>query len=573
MADSAAHTPAPTASGTLARTPFVHLLLYVLEKKLTGTLELQVPGGRAATIALVEGRPAKVRTSEPVAHLGRVLLELGHLDEERLTRSLTDLAKEKASGRRLHGEVLRAQGVVDEAQLAEGLEAQVGRKLRHVAGMAPETTYAYFDGFDALGDWGAPAVRGVDPFPGLWAMVRESPSWEHVSATLARVGASALRLRAPDLARLRLGTDELTVLELMRSRPLRVDEVARLGHLDDRTGQLLVYLLVVTKQVEILPPAALQSSQPPPSPRRAPTTSPNPPLTKPPPPAGVQTAAPRPPSSTNTASVPVLAAPSGLAPDLAARWTEIAERAAIIDRTDYFSMLDLARDAQSDDVERAFVALAKQWHPDRLPPELAPVRAACSRVFARMSEARATLVDEAQRGSYMKLLAEGSGTPEAQETVAKVIGAVTSFQKAEICFRRNDLVQAETHCRRAIELDETQADYHALLAWLVAMKPENQSPEGTLVCIRMLDRAVSMSNKCEKAHFWRGMLFKRLGKGDLAARDFRRVVELNPRNIEAVREIRLHTMRTGGLPGEGATDEASATTIKAGLLDRFFKKS
>jgi curved DNA-binding protein CbpA len=273
--------------------------------------------------------------------------------------------------------------------------------------------------------------------------------------------------------------------------------------------------------------------------------------------------------------------PPNLAPELAARWKEIVDRAKTIDRADYFAMLDLARDATGDEVETKFLALAKQWHPDRLPEDLEPVRDACSRVFSRISEARATLTDSELRTRYMRLLADGSGSPETQETVAKVVEAATNFQKAEVCFRRNDYVQAEAFCRKAIEADATQPDYLALLGWLTALKPENQSVDRMRDALQMLDRAIGMSAKCDKAYFWRAQLYKRMGKPDAALRDFRRVIELNPRNIDAARELRLHWMR-GGRPS--STDRPSAPprpgnstkppeAAKAGLLGRLFKKT
>ena len=103
------------------------------------------------------------------------------------------------------------------------------------------------------------------------------------------------------------------------------------------------------------------------------------------------------------------------------------------------SMLDLARDATKEDANSSFFALVKKWHPDRLPPELFPVKDACARVFARMSEAHATLTDDEKRVHYMRLLDGGSGTPEMQDAVAKVVEAAADFQKAEVCFKRNDL--------------------------------------------------------------------------------------------------------------------------------------
>ena len=257
----------------------------------------------------------------------------------------------------------------------------------------------------------------------------------------------------------------------------------------------------------------------------------------------------------------------------------------MIDRSDYFSMLDIARDATQEEVESSFFALAKRWHPDRLPSELAPLREACSRVFGRMSEARATLSDAAQRAQYMRLLADGSGSPAMQETVAKVLEAATNFQKAEVCFRRNDMAQAESFCRKALEADTTQPDYHAMLAWILALKPENQAPEKTRVSMQMLDRAIEMSEKCERAYFWRGMLHKRLGRPDMAVRDFKRAVNLNPRNIDAAREIRLYRMRGGrhtshppakpsnsGVPAARSDPPKSDENKPGGLFGRFFKK-
>lgn len=568
MAEAKSIRPAPTANGELSKTPLVHLLLYAQDKKLTGTIELLSADKRSAAIVFASGEPAKVRTSEPVAYLGRVMLELGFLTDEEHSRSLAELAKAKATGQKLHGELLVAMGVLKEPQLQAALREQVARKLRHIAGLPPDTKYGYFDGHDSLRGWGREAPRGVDPLPILWGMLREYPPWDHVNAALGRIGSSALRIRTGvDGTRLGLEGEELAVIDLLRSRPQRVSEIARAAQLNERTAQLLAYLLLATKQVEVVTGAGSgAASNAPPASSRPPSSRPS-----------------RGPTSKRPGGNVKVPTPQGISVEMAARWREILERAQTIDRTDYFSMLDVARDATSEEIENVFFALAKKWHPDRLPPELAGARDACARVFGRMSEARATLVDEEGRARYMKLLQEGSGSPETQESVQKVVDAATTFQKAEVCFKRNDMAQAEALCRKALELDDTQPDYHALLAWLIAMKPESQSAEATYACIKMLDKAISLSNRCEKAYFWRGMLHKRLGKTDVALKDFKRVADMNPRNIDAVREVRLHTMRAGGRastppppaarrdsppPPKGTDDKKTS-----GILGRLFKKS
>src|SRR6476469_9290126 len=102
--------PAPAATGTLAQKPLAHLLVYALERRLTGTLELRAPSGEHAFLVLDEGCIAKVETSDSATNLGRVLFELGHVDEPTLASSLTELA----STRRLHGVLLRERGSITE---------------------------------------------------------------------------------------------------------------------------------------------------------------------------------------------------------------------------------------------------------------------------------------------------------------------------------------------------------------------------------------------------------------------------------------------------------------------------
>jgi curved DNA-binding protein CbpA len=278
-------------------------------------------------------------------------------------------------------------------------------------------------------------------------------------------------------------------------------------------------------------------------------------------------------------------------PAQASRRVEILARAQSIDTEDYFTMLALPRDATSQQIQTAFFALAKVWHPDRLPSGLADVKEACSRVFARMSEAHQTLSDNERRGRYMRLLTEGGATPKDQETIASVVEAATSFQKAEIFLKRGDVVQAEAFCRRATKLDPKQADYHALLAWLEGMKPDSQGPTQTKALIARLTEAIAVNANCERAFFYRGLLYKRIGEESAAIKDFRNAAELNPRNVDAQREVRLHTMRMGGAkpksrsvpdaaeakpsaPPKGSPKPPPASPKDAakGFLNRFFKK-
>src|SRR5206468_7941915 len=97
--------PDPTTRGAMAKTPLAHLLIYLHDRQLTGTLELSPPDGRS-TVVFREGRPTKARLHLPVPYLGRMLLEQGHISQDQLDTTLLELAKT----RRLHGRILLERG-------------------------------------------------------------------------------------------------------------------------------------------------------------------------------------------------------------------------------------------------------------------------------------------------------------------------------------------------------------------------------------------------------------------------------------------------------------------------------
>jgi tetratricopeptide (TPR) repeat protein len=273
--------------------------------------------------------------------------------------------------------------------------------------------------------------------------------------------------------------------------------------------------------------------------------------------------------------------------------TKILERADQITSQDYFQMLGVDRDASAEQIQKAFFGLAKVWHPDRLPPALVDVKDACSKVFTHLTEANATLTDPPRRQDYMTLLRDGGATPDDQAKIQAILEAATEFQKAEILLKRNGSdPQAYDIVKRCVSLDGEQADYLATLAWLDAQKPESLSKEKTLEKCLILERCIQRNPHCERAYFYRGMLYKRAGEASKALKDFKKASDLNPRNLDAMREVRLHNMRGGAskppgpMPGtsgsgaaagsgprgsKGQSKQAESESL-GGLLGKLFKK-
>ena len=259
MEEPTANRPPAAATGTLGKTPWLHLLVYALGRKLSGTMELAAPDGSGAAVLFAEGEPVRARTS--------------------------------------------ARGL--QGKQSEGKD--LGRKLRQIAAMPASTEYAYFAGFDAFG--GGPG-EGVDPIPLLWDILREHPPADHVVAGIARIGHSGVRLAATeDTKRLAFPSAEARAVECLRGRSLTVAGLAAATGLEEGMAQLIVYLLLLTKQVDIAapsePPATRMPAPPPSVPRLKPASS---------------------------ASLPAMTPPPTLAVDHAQRWREVLDRATLIDR-------------------------------------------------------------------------------------------------------------------------------------------------------------------------------------------------------------------------------------------------
>jgi cytochrome c-type biogenesis protein CcmH/NrfG len=95
-----------------------------------------------------------------------------------------------------------------------------------------------------------------------------------------------------------------------------------------------------------------------------------------------------------------------------------------------------------------------------------------------------------------------------------------------------------------------------------------------------VDRALGLEPKHDRAHYYKGMILQRQGKEADALASFRKAVELNKKNADAVREVRLAEMRSGkaGTTGKNAAVEGPPGGEKksdGGFLSKLFggKKS
>jgi tetratricopeptide (TPR) repeat protein len=503
-------------TGPLSTTPVPFLLVHMLGRSLTGTLVISHPGRATSRVSFVEGAPLGESPEETVAQL-TVLAEL------------------------------------------------------------PEDgSYAFYAGI--------PKEEGVrcEPLAVVLAVVRawsQTPSGAaRVESTLKKLGDRIVALHpASDVTRFGLRPSEATVLDAAHEFDLPYTSLVEAEVADPSTVRALVYTLAVTRHldlgVEAWPMGVGTSASVPAKPNPAlgsvSTTRANPALgaisTRPIPIAEVR--ATQPTSEVFRASLSPPAPPVAQKP-LAPPSLPPAQRQTVLDRAktiaddDHYAVLGIERDAADYEVEQAFFKLAKQFHPDR---QAADLKEPAAMIFARIREAHTTLSDVHKRVEYDEALARGptaSSSADAEE-VQRVLQASTEAQKADVLLRRGDLAGAQKLAEHAVQLDPEQPEHRLVLAWIRVQRATDNA--GLVEPLQMLETVVQLEGNNDRALLYRGTVLKRLGRHTEAIRDFRAAAELNPKNVDAVREVRLHQMRTEAKEAEKQAD-------KKGGLRGFFKK-
>lgn len=529
--------PKPLAQGDLAQTPLAHVLLSLLERGLDGTLAIWPETERAGQdrVLFAQGVPVDARLLEPAATLERGLLPLFH----------------------------RVRG-----------------------------PYAFY-GSDLVGQ--TKLRETVDPYHLLAAALRGGVRQDVVDAVLARYGDRPVRVNASTaLGRFELVPKERAVLDVLRAQPQSVRALA------DTTGEpkvvaRLLYLLAITQQLEIFSgevgrkslvegvTAATQTGSHGAVTASSSATSAATAARKPdtfeesffvPPSAEATTAKPSTPSAPSSAThasaasssssssassgtrgpssgstrrpgepEPPPAMPAGLAAEHAARWREIVAYSEKIDGQTFFEMLGVSQIVSPDEARTAYFALVKKWHPDRLVPELLPLKPTAERIFRHLTEAHETLVDVDKRGPYLKAVQGGGGTPKAERELQAVLEAAMQFQKIDVLVRKRDFGTALRLLDEILLLAPEEADYHAARGQVIFKQHGTQDPRQVEAALRALDAALMRDDRCERALVTKAEILQRTGKENESFAIWKRVHELYPKNVEAQRMKRIADMR------------------------------
>lgn len=370
---------ASVASGKLTETPLAHALIYVRNKRLSGVLELRATPERHACIVFWRGLVVSSMTTPTVARFGTVVYELGFIDSETLDSSTRESARQK----RPQMDILIERGAITQAQRDAVLAEQARRRVHHLFTMPPSTTFTFREGSPSSDE---PALA-VDVLAPVWRGLCDFPPGERVNDVLARLGEQPLKLVSEAvIERAELDPEEIALCELLAGKPMSLAELRAASKVPVKRVDLLAYLLVITRSVEVgtqsagLPSALMWAAV-----RPSHSSAGHQAVTQ-----SGESATPRPSAQRpQAAALPTTRGPAEVGIE------EIRRRAANLGAETPFQALGLPEGSSVEAARAAHFRLARLWTPDRLPPELEEVRSEVRRIHAHITEAHATLTDPA----------------------------------------------------------------------------------------------------------------------------------------------------------------------------------
>ncbi|MDC3953545.1 hypothetical protein [Polyangium jinanense] len=512
----------PTAEGDLGRTPFAHLLVYALDKQLTGALFLREASGIEHAIRLEAGAPVKVRPGDGHAMLGEMLVEAGAIDETTLRGAL--------SMHGLLGDALLLAGCVERDLLEQTAARQFMMRMTRLFSLGADTTYSYFDGRTDLLDDAAPTAT-MHPLAVLWAGVRaHATASSMMTETIERLRDVTIRIHpTAAIERFAPTTEEREILDRIRTSELALAQLFTAGFAPEETLCWMVYALVITRSLDLGLGTTPLCAEIPPEP---------------------QPAAARP---VTLARIRLRAASHRMgaaAPDLAGdgERSRVQPRPRKRGRPSAFTLAArrVGTPPPMEAVsERPSGAAVTEPPPsavvetDPSPPNVPkPVAAEPpSDAWGRRSDEPSSAPKPPASDTESDKAPTVPMPPEGQPDAARPAHALYCLATSRIAER--DLAGALAACQLAREVDPTQPDYAALAVWIRSLV----GGADLRARVAELDALLEAREDHTQALFYRGYLRRRIGDEPGAVQDLRRVLDLDPDHQDAARE--LHRIAMG----------------------------
>jgi tetratricopeptide (TPR) repeat protein len=495
------------AQGTLANTPFAHLVLYIYQRRSSGTLIVRDIVGAPGLASTPRDRPIAV-----LFHRGRAVAARVPSPAEALDQALLPLCS------------------------------------------LGDATYEFFE--DDLVGSGAAIVTGMfDPYAFVTEAARRYTRQDVVEHVLTRFSQTPLNVQpGMDLDRLLLSSQESSFADVLRDGTATIEAMLAARKLPEKDARRLLYALLVTKVVGAYAPANDTALQPSGVPSGLPV--------------GQASDAPSSRSSTLTAEQRRRQSSAAWAA-IAARAQQVSRpiSGSIQSQpTAGRSMTPARANPQSRPLTPQPQAATRNLTPApgrslTPPPTGQPLRSVTPpgsfgvRRSPTLPEMPSPPPGRVITGAPLEQGSPPSGTPRVttpSRPISRVTPRPTSepletldaagrFRRVESMLQRNAFEEALPIIRALVESERRNPSYLGLLASVLY----GRGLEGTISkeIVDIVNQALRIHPDEVHALYTKARCYKRMGKNREALHYFKRTVAVDPAHLEAAREVRLLTLR------------------------------
>lgn len=237
---------------------------------------------------------------------------------------------------------------------------------------------------------------------------------------------------------------------------------------------------------------------------------------------------------------------------------QLREVHATMETKNHFEMLGVLESTQVADIRKAFTAIQKRFHPDTFQGADDALLETAREVSARMNEAYQTLTNDKARAEYLALLGDDRIKGDSRKA-ATVRDAEVKHQMGLVMLKKRDYLKAREYFNFAMTGDPSAGEYKASMAWALFADPKVERSEASTKAYALILEALK-DKPTSTTHYYAGQILKSRDQVEEALYHFTRAQKLDPKNADAVREVRLLSSRKNK-DKEGGS-----------LLDKLFKR-
>ncbi len=201
----------------------------------------------------------------------------------------------------------------------------------------------------------------------------------------------------------------------------------------------------------------------------------------------------------------------------------------------HYEVLGLDREASRDEIKRAYFHLAKEYHPDRhFQTGLEDLMPVLESLFRRITEAYDTLLMERRRKEYdLELTLKPFESRRGGSRASAGGSASQSAAQGEEALRKEDFKTAVYYLEAAVKSAPDKGKYHALLAKALTQIPGRQRDAET-----HYKRAIELEPAAADYYVGLGLLYKKGGMMQRAQRQFEEALNWDSDNAPAKKELK-----------------------------------